>query len=143
MADTARNGSCDFCEIAANKARSDSDELVAFADIAPIATHHYLVIPKKHIKNVEHLTRDDIPMLNAMKKVGMNLLKRKDVNIDEGIDEARFGFHWPRYTTVDHLHMHCVAPVSSMHHVHRDRIFKPGTECFATVEEITKWLEKR
>lgn len=143
MAEPVTYDSCIFCTIAAGKDPAttllvDTEQFVAFPDIAPVATHHYLVITKRHIKNVKQLKRDDISMVNAMKEIGIQLLQSKGLNIDE----ARFGFHWPPFNTVNHLHLHCIAPVSTMSFFHR-QAFKPGTSWFATVEETTKWLEKQ
>jgi len=54
---------CIFCKIAANQIPSEkvyeSDNILAFRDIHPIAPEHILIIPKKHIPNVEGLSHED------------------------------------------------------------------------------------
>lgn len=46
--------------------------------------------------------------------------------------DASFGFHWPPFTSVPHLHMHGIAPVSKMSFVAR-WIFKPFNMWYCTV----------
>jgi histidine triad (HIT) family protein len=61
---------CLFCkiikgDIPAGKVYED-DEFLAFKDIAPKAPVHILVIPKKHIANMEELAEEDAPMVGRM-----------------------------------------------------------------------------
>lgn len=53
---------CIFCKICTGEAPSDmvyqDDEIAIFKDIKPAAKHHYLAIPKIHIKNAKYLTLD-------------------------------------------------------------------------------------
>ncbi|RHZ88604.1 hypothetical protein Glove_22g215 [Diversispora epigaea] len=58
---------CIFCKIASGNNPSTtllySDEsVVAFDDISPAAEHHFLVIPKKHIKNINEFKKDDVEL---------------------------------------------------------------------------------
>ena len=52
--------SCIFCDIATGKKEGElvyeDDNFVAFNDINPKAKIHLLIIPKKHIESVNHLT---------------------------------------------------------------------------------------
>lgn len=53
---------------------------------------------------------------------------------DHGIcaREARFGFHWPPFNSISHLHLHAIAPAKEMTlfgHI----IFLPNTPWFVTV----------
>lgn len=38
------------------------DTYLAFKDIKPAATHHYLIIPRKHIKNTSSLRASDLDL---------------------------------------------------------------------------------
>lgn len=64
-------------------------------------------------------------------------LKQELVHVLEGkqisLEQASFGFHIPPFTTVKHLHMHAIAPVSKMGFVGR-MIFRPNTMWFKTVQ---------
>ena len=46
-----------------------------FRDHRPAAEHHYLVIPKKHFEKITTLTKQDIPMIRRMEKIGMEVKK--------------------------------------------------------------------
>jgi len=54
---------CIFCKIAAGQIPSEkvyeSENVLAFKDINPVAPEHILVIPKKHISNIEDISGDD------------------------------------------------------------------------------------
>ena len=65
MAD--RDPDCLFCKIVAGEIPSDrvheDDEVIAFRDINPRAPTHVLVIPRRHIPDVDALTAEDGPLL--------------------------------------------------------------------------------
>lgn len=54
---------CIFCKIAAGHIPSDkiyeSENVLAFRDINPVAPEHILIIPKKHIENIEDISVED------------------------------------------------------------------------------------
>lgn len=58
--------SCIFCDIVDKKTNTEilfeNEEFVAFRDIKPAASYHFLIIPKRHIMNINSLTVDDKPM---------------------------------------------------------------------------------
>ena len=101
---------CIFCKIGDGRIkpgkRSEPEELlyqdeefVAFNDIAPGAKYHFLVIPKKHLKNCWALNRDQ---LDRMEEIS-NLLISKHQTGDE---EVRTFFIRPPWNSVYHVHMH-------------------------------------
>jgi|SRR5918992_2498519 histidine triad (HIT) family protein len=55
-----RDPDCLFCKIVAGEIPSDQvhadDEVIAFRDINPRAPTHVLVIPRRHVEDVHHLT---------------------------------------------------------------------------------------
>ena len=104
------NSKCVFCEYQTQKVVLENDKLVLFEDIAPMSKHHYLCIPKEHIKDINSLTKEDIPMLEQMKDMASNYLI--ETYADEGVTKENiiFGFHIPPFTSISHLHMHCVIP---------------------------------
>ena len=57
---------CLFCRIVAGEipARTlyEDDQVLAFHDIGPQAPVHFLVIPKKHISTLNHLSEEDKPL---------------------------------------------------------------------------------
>ncbi len=54
---------CIFCKIAAGQIPSEkvyeSENVLAFKDISPVTPEHILIIPKKHISDIESITGDD------------------------------------------------------------------------------------
>lgn len=111
---------CLFCKIATRTAaptetvpfaENSLGTLAAFYPRTPSAATHILVAPKQHIRSVLQLS--ERPLLEEMLRFGTELLsadiaKREDSAANT--TEARFVFHVPPMTTVDHLHLHCLAP---------------------------------
>jgi histidine triad (HIT) family protein len=99
---------CIFCKIAAGeipcKKIYEDDELLAFHDAAPQAPVHFLLIPKRHIRNIMELESRDIPL------AGRLLHKAQELAVDLGCAEkgARFVVNCKSDggQTVDHLHIH-------------------------------------
>ena len=67
---TDRDPDCLFCRIVAGEIPSDQvladDDVVAFRDIAPRAPTHVLVVPRRHIADVQALTETDADVLAAI-----------------------------------------------------------------------------
>lgn len=99
---------CIFCQIVAGKIPSDiiyqDKELVAFRDIHPVAPTHVLIVPKKHIPDLVHLSEADLPVIARMVKAANQLAKQEGISqsgyrlvINCGTDAGQ---------VVPHLHMH-------------------------------------
>lgn len=58
---------CIFCKIASGEVKADivyqDDKMVAFKDHAPKAPVHLLVIPRKHIRNLNALDESDAELM--------------------------------------------------------------------------------
>jgi len=74
---------CVFCQIVAGKIPSEflyqDEEVIAFPDINPIAPTHLLIVPKKHIPSLIHLTDADMPLIGQMTKVANQLAREYGV----------------------------------------------------------------
>jgi histidine triad (HIT) family protein len=61
---------CLFCKIAAGELPAnvvhEDEHIIAFHDIDPKADTHVLVIPKKHIVNLDDLTADDEAVMSHL-----------------------------------------------------------------------------
>lgn len=61
---------CIFCRIAAGEIPAskvyEDDELLAFRDIAPKAATHLLLIPKRHIVNLNDLDEGDAALMGRL-----------------------------------------------------------------------------
>ncbi|XP_047429095.1 adenosine 5'-monophosphoramidase HINT3-like [Mugil cephalus] len=133
---------CIFCLIANNrdeetKILKQNEHVVCFRDIYPAAPHHYLVVPRQHITNCHSLHRGHIDLVEQMVELGKATL------IDQGITDMTdisLGFHQPPYTSVDHLHLHVLAPASKISE-YMEYKFHPGSYRFLTVERLRKQLQ--
>jgi histidine triad (HIT) family protein len=107
---------CIFCKIAQKEIPAEtlfeSDNVIAFKDVNPIAPVHVLVIPKKHIKSVVELQEEDASLMGEI------ILSAKKIAEDLGISQngykllIRVGKYGGQ--EVDHLHLHLIggAPLS-------------------------------
>ncbi len=99
---------CIFCQIVAGKVPSgilyQDEEVVAFRDINPQAPVHLLIIPKKHIPSLTHLSEARLSLISGMVKTANQLAKR------EGISESGYRLvincGEQGGQLVPHLHMH-------------------------------------
>lgn len=100
---------CLFCKIAAHEIDAqivmESEDVMAFRDIHPVATTHVLVIPKRHIVSASELGPKDARVMAEMFEVMAEIAR------DEGLDRGHrivtnVGAEGGQ--TVDHLHFHLI-----------------------------------
>ena len=128
--DEKSQSECVFCKIVNGKDEKTTllyqdGGLTAFKDIKPAAKHHYLIVPVTHIKNPKSLTRDHIELVEQMVEVGKQVLTEQGGDLSE----ARFGFHWPPFVLVNHLHLHVISPNADIGFLNR-QIFRPNSYWF-------------
>uniref|UniRef100_A0AAV2K918 HIT domain-containing protein n=1 Tax=Knipowitschia caucasica TaxID=637954 RepID=A0AAV2K918_KNICA len=139
--------------------------LLCIRDQKPGAAHHYLIIPKEHINNClklqpEHIqlvltlgtSRRPVPLLlrylvhmtqvflrmEQMRAMGMRILHMNNVSDSD----IKMGFHVPPFSSVAHLHLHVLAPVSQM--CHRSMLcYGPQSHWFITVDDVLSQLKTR
>ncbi|MFC1965558.1 histidine triad nucleotide-binding protein [Chloroflexota bacterium] len=101
---------CVFCKIAAGEIPADilyqDEEVIAFRDINPQSPTHLLIIPKKHIPSLTHLSEAESSLIGGMVNTANQLAKR------EGIAESgyRLVINCGKQggQLVPHLHMHLI-----------------------------------
>lgn len=101
-------GDCIFCKIIAGeipgKKIYEDDEMLAFHDVSPQAPVHFLLVPKRHIRNIMELESQDISL------AGRLLYRAQALAADLGCagKGARFVINCKSDggQTVDHLHIH-------------------------------------
>jgi len=99
---------CVFCKIVAGEIPSDilyqDEEIIAFPDIHPITPTHLLIIPRKHIPSLAHLSEEDVPLIGRMVNVATQLARKIGIS-ERGfrlvINSGKEGGQ-----VVPHLHMH-------------------------------------
>jgi len=102
---------CVFCQIIAGEIPSDilyqDEEIIAFRDINPQAPTHLIIIPKRHIPSLSHLSEAESSLIGNMVNVANQLAKR------EGVAESgyRLAINCGEQggQLVPHLHMHLLA----------------------------------
>ena len=82
--DNDNDPNCLFCKIAAKKIPSrvvyEDDEFFAFHDINPWAPIHFLVIPKRHIVSLAHLTDADAGLMGRLMALIPKLAQQEGCN---------------------------------------------------------------
>ena len=51
----------------------DTADYAGFKDHRPAADHHYLIVTKKHVRSLNELTKDDIPMIRDMEQKALTV----------------------------------------------------------------------
>jgi histidine triad (HIT) family protein len=101
---------CIFCKIVAGEIPSDTvyqdEEIIAFRDINPQAPVHIVIIPRKHIASLSHLSESDSALVGHLVTIANKLAQ------DEGIAEKGYrvviNCGKEGGQLVPHLHMHLV-----------------------------------
>ena len=99
---------CIFCQIVAGKVPSEiiyqDEKVIAFRDINPQAPTHLIIIPKRHIPSLAHLSEEESPLIGQMINIANQLAKR------EGISESGYRLVMncgeQGGQLVPHLHLH-------------------------------------
>lgn len=111
---------CIFCKIIAkqlpSKVIAETEDIIVIDNIAPKTPIHYLIIPKKHIADINALTPEDTTLVGEMvlmaKKLSDDLPSgsqhfRLSVNNGSGAGQSVF-----------HLHFHFLAGKTFLEDVH-------------------------
>ena len=106
--------SCVFCQImskdAPGKIELENEKFVIFRTIKPYARTHLICCPRSHIETVHSLKgADDANLVEEMVSFGKDALTILEPN-----EKAKFCFHIPPFNSINHLHLHCIAPVDQM-----------------------------
>uniref|UniRef100_A0AAX7TLK6 HIT domain-containing protein n=1 Tax=Astatotilapia calliptera TaxID=8154 RepID=A0AAX7TLK6_ASTCA len=123
---------CIFCRIVNNEMGTEllhcDEEISCFRDIKPGAPHHYLVVPTKHVGN-----------LKRMVDKGKEILEKNNIT---DLSDVRFGFHWPPFCSVTHLHLHVLAPASQMGFMSR-LFYRLNSYWFITADQLIDLLNSK
>ena len=99
---------CIFCKIIAGKVPSQilyqDEQVIAFRDISPQAPVHVLIIPKKHIPTIAHLSEADASLAGHM-IITANQLAKKEGIAEKGYRLA-ISCGKEGGQVVPHLHLH-------------------------------------
>jgi diadenosine tetraphosphate (Ap4A) HIT family hydrolase len=121
----------------------ETKHMVAFEDIRPRAPFHGLVIPKTFVSSVFELqptaqlqpgndnnnnshNNNSLSLLEEMSQTARALVRDNHPKAYENGDYL-LCFHVPPFNSVDHLHLHVLAPASSMAWLYRYGKYNTGT----------------
>lgn len=97
---------CIFCKIIRKEIPAkivfESDQIITFPDINPSADTHILIVPKRHIKGVQGLGKQDGELLAEIYVVANRLIKRYNLETDF----YRVVVNGGKAQHVPHLHFH-------------------------------------
>ncbi|KAK7887104.1 hypothetical protein WMY93_026725 [Mugilogobius chulae] len=134
---------CIFCKIVNKEMGTEllhcDEEISCFKDIRPAAPHHYLVVPNKHVGNCKSLTKEHVPLVKRMVELGKEILEKNNIT---DLSDVRFGFHWPPFCSVTHLHLHVLAPVNQMGFLSRF-MYKVNSYWFVTADQLIELLNSK
>lgn len=74
---------------------------MVFRDIHPATTHHYLVVPKRHVRNVNELVPDDAELMERLVAAGKQVLGEQGV---KDYDDVRYGKDPPCANLCEHVY---------------------------------------
>ena len=78
------NEDCIFCKIVNNEIPTEflyeSDQLVVFKDINPLAPIHLLLVPKKHIRSINDLEDSDAETVSNLIMTAKDMAEKMSVN---------------------------------------------------------------
>ena len=101
---------CIFCQIAQKKLqaqiRDEDQQVIAFDDINPKTPVHILVIPKKHIENVNKIAEEDTQVVGQLILAAAKLARQLKIETQG----YRLIFNQGQHAgqVVNHLHLHLV-----------------------------------
>ncbi|XP_051577722.1 histidine triad nucleotide-binding protein 3 [Myxocyprinus asiaticus] len=131
---------CIFCKITNGEIVTEllhtDEDISCFRDIHPGAPHHYLVVPTKHVGNCKSLGKEHVPLVEKMVEMGKEILQKNNVT---DFSDVRFGFHWPPFCSVTHLHLHVLAPATQMGFFSRF-IYRLNSYWFITADQLLQRL---
>lgn len=101
---------CIYCKIVKKEIPSavvfESEDILAFKDINPIAPVHILVIPKRHIENINQLEENDADMVGRMILAAKRIAKEFDIS-EKGYKLLFRVGNWGGQE-IPHIHLHLI-----------------------------------
>ena len=112
---------CVFCKIIAQKLPSkviaETEDIIVIDNIAPKTPIHYLIIPKKHVSDINSLTEQDTNLAGKMVLMAKQLSEKLSgskafrLSVNNGPDAGQSVFH---------LHFHFLSGRKFLEDVHLD-----------------------
>jgi diadenosine tetraphosphate (Ap4A) HIT family hydrolase len=84
---------------------------------------------------------DDIQLVQNMRQMGLDLLKQQQPDA-LATNDYILCFHIPPFNSVDHLHLHVLAPASEMNWIYREIKYKCGARWCTSDLDVIERLKK-
>ena len=84
----------------------ETEDVLAFRDISPVAPVHVLIIPKKPVASVAHATEEDAPLLGKLMLAAAEVARREGLLENGYRVVTNIGSDGGQ--TVFHLHLHVI-----------------------------------
>ncbi len=101
---------CIFCQIAKKEIPTEiffeTENILAFKDVNPLAPVHILIIPKRHIETINDLEESDKELIGGMFLAAKQIAK--DLNISEKGYKLLFRVGKDGGQEVSHIHLHLI-----------------------------------
>ena len=105
---TASQNDCIFCKIASGQLGvpfvHETEHSVAFRDQSPVARHHVLVVPKRHIAGFDEITREDDALIGDLFETARSAAR--ELGIEKSGYRIVSNVGPDAGQTVFHLHLH-------------------------------------
>ena len=102
---------CIFCKIASRKMPAtllyEDSQMVAIADINPVAPKHILLIPKEHIESLNDVNKEHLSLLGQIQLVAAELAREAGIAASGYRLVCNCGDDGGQ--TVPHLHYHLLS----------------------------------
>jgi histidine triad (HIT) family protein len=109
MLEGMTEANCIFCKIANGEIPTEiifqSEQILAFNDIAPEAAIHALIIPKKHFRDVADLTTQDKTLAAELLAAATELAEQ----LTDGNFKLQFNTGAEAGQTIFHVHAHLLS----------------------------------
>ncbi|MBC8441268.1 MAG: histidine triad nucleotide-binding protein [Deltaproteobacteria bacterium] len=101
---------CLFCKIVNGQVPSEflyeDDDFVVLRDINPAAPVHLLLVPKKHIRSINDLQKEDKAIIAGLFMIAADMAKKQGVN--ESGYKLLFNVEKGGGQVIFHLHLHLI-----------------------------------
>ena len=84
----------------------EDKEIFAINDINPVAPIHVLIIPKKKIRTINDVSKDDVMLIGRMVLTAQKLAE--NLNIDKSGYRLLWNTNKDAMQTVFHIHLHLI-----------------------------------
>lgn len=119
---------CIFCKISAKEIPAEivyeDKDVVAFNDIRPLAPVHVLVIPRRHIDTINHVTDKDRLLMGKIIMAAKKIAKK--IGIDEGGYKLLFRVGDHGGQEVPHVHLHLIGGAPLHEDIHPMKAIRKG-----------------